>query len=251
MKNMKSYSMPALMPPFTERPWHYKNRTDVMIFFKADTEDIARMLLPSVEPPIEPDPEGLCSVYFSHTDFVHGFGTGYNEMVIGAMARFMGQKGFFISYVFVDSDVALIAGREVEGAPKRMAKITINKEGELITGSLVRDGIEIIQATMKPLWPAKPEEIPPVFPPWLLKRIPSVEGPPAMSIDQLVSVILTDIQVKEVWKGVGRVAFTESVIAPFAALKPKEYLDAFYIVQEFKDTSGKVIYDFLKEGNTG
>jgi len=244
VKKKEGYSFPVDAPPFTEKPWYYKNDQEMQIYYRTDPKNV-KTVLPELDPPLEPDPDGLCGVWISYKEMVYGFGTGFGEAVVGEMVRFQGVRGYYVSHVFVTSDVALIAGREADGVPKRIAEITLNKIGELITGSCVRDGIKIISATMKANEPAKPEELPPVFPAWMLKVIPSVEG--SIAIKRLVSPAVEDIVIKELWKGSGTVSFEQSVIAPFAVLKPEEIVKAFWLVQDFTEKNGKIIYDFLKK----
>jgi acetoacetate decarboxylase len=74
---------------------------------------------------------------------------------------------YYIPYIYVTNDQALAAGRELLGAPKKLAEINMRWEGELLKGELVR-GSKLLEITVQPrekgtlegLKAIMPEEIP-------------------------------------------------------------------------------------------
>lgn len=48
------------------------------------------------------------------------------------------SPGLYIPYIYVTNDAALAAGREVLGAPKKLASIAVDVRSEAVVGSLVR-----------------------------------------------------------------------------------------------------------------
>src|ERR1019366_8756215 len=49
-----------------------------------------------------------------------------------------GNAGFYIPYIYVTNEAALAAGREVLGAPKKLAAIGVQVRSEAVIGSLAR-----------------------------------------------------------------------------------------------------------------
>lgn len=49
-----------------------------------------------------------------------------------------GRPGFYVPYIYVTNEAALAAGREVLGAPKKLARITVKAHAEAVIGTLER-----------------------------------------------------------------------------------------------------------------
>ncbi len=63
----------------------------------------------------------------------------YNEFVsLVQVTDETGTLGMYIPYIYVTNDAALAAGREVLGAPKKLAQIELSNEYELVQGTLCR-----------------------------------------------------------------------------------------------------------------
>lgn len=61
---------------------------------------------------------------------------------------FVPQQGAFVPYCFTSSEAKLSLGREVYGLPYKFAETRIEKKGDLLVGSVERNGITILRATM-------------------------------------------------------------------------------------------------------
>ncbi|OAF02802.1 hypothetical protein AYJ54_25715 [Bradyrhizobium centrolobii] len=63
-----------------------------------------------------------------------------------------GETGFYIPYIYVTTnDAALASGREILGAPKKLAHIALTREGSLIQGTLERPtGKRLLTITAQP-----------------------------------------------------------------------------------------------------
>ncbi len=60
--------------------------------------------------------------------------------------------GLYIPYIYVTNDVALASGREVLGAPKKMADISIDKSTNVIVGELNRpSNLPLVKVTTSPV----------------------------------------------------------------------------------------------------
>jgi acetoacetate decarboxylase len=62
--------------------------------------------------------------------------------------EFVPQEGAFVPYCFTSSEAKLSLGREVYGLPYKFAETRIEKKGDLLVGSVERNGTTILRATM-------------------------------------------------------------------------------------------------------
>ncbi|MCX8172254.1 MAG: acetoacetate decarboxylase family protein [Archaeoglobaceae archaeon] len=75
----------------------------------------------------------------------------YYEMFSLIQIEHKGSIGYYIPYIYVTNDAALASGREVVGAPKKLAHIGIVKENDIILGYLERPkGKRLLSLTVKP-----------------------------------------------------------------------------------------------------
>ncbi|MEM1872024.1 MAG: acetoacetate decarboxylase family protein, partial [Candidatus Nezhaarchaeales archaeon] len=100
-------------------------------------------------------PLGNGGIWIAH----YGFSTlgTYNEYLTAVQVEDeVGDVGYYIPYIYVTNDAALAAGREVTGAPKKLAKIELVQDLDLIQGILERPpGKRLVTLTMKPNYRAK------------------------------------------------------------------------------------------------
>lgn len=62
-----------------------------------------------------------------------------------------GDFGYYIPYIYVTNDAALAAGREAAGAPKKLAKMNIDRELEFINGQIERpEGKRLATINLQP-----------------------------------------------------------------------------------------------------
>ena len=108
--------------------------------FRTDP-DIVQTILPK---PLVPADEPLGWVFvarYPETDF----GLSYNEGALFVEAMYKGEPGWYCLALPVDNDMAMVAGRETMGFPKKMAeKITLERTDNHVKGSVVRRGVEIL-----------------------------------------------------------------------------------------------------------
>ncbi|MEM2362564.1 MAG: acetoacetate decarboxylase family protein, partial [Candidatus Nezhaarchaeales archaeon] len=131
-----------------ERGIEYVNCRAITTFFtiKSDVRDLI--------------PEGLKPLNSGGIWIAHyGFSTlgTYNEYITAIQVEDeVGDIGYYIPYIYVTNDAALAAGREVVGAPKKLAKIELDQYLDLIQGILERPhGKRLATLTMKPSYRAK------------------------------------------------------------------------------------------------
>lgn len=196
--------------------------------------------------PFEPAEGGLCVAMGINVPFCSNYGP-FQEAVVAEQVGFREMKGFFAFTFLLNNDAAIAAGREIYGTPKKYAQVNFTKEGNTITTTCIRNGVPIIQLTSKYSEPASPEEMIPVFPTFVLKMIPRVDGPGPL-VKQVTSTVLRDAQCHALYKGPGTVRSEPSVDGDFWHLEPREVLGAFYEVPSYTEGYGQVVYDYLAEG---
>ena len=73
----------------------------------------------------------------------------YNEVFQGIPCLYKSQRCAYCPSIYVDSDEALTAGRELLGYPKKMAAITLNSSGAQFTGIMERRGVRVVSISFK------------------------------------------------------------------------------------------------------
>jgi len=113
----------------------------LMASFKTDYEIVKDILPPPLKAPKEP----LAMVFVAKYPETN-FGCVYNEGALLIQCKYKGEYGYYCLSMPVDDDMAMIAGRETFGFPKKLAdKISLQKENDLVTGCVLRKGVEILK----------------------------------------------------------------------------------------------------------
>jgi acetoacetate decarboxylase len=121
--------------------YDFRNAEMLVATFRTDFE-IAREILPR---PLSPSGEGLATAFVARYPETN-FGCVYNEGALSLHCEYRGEKGWYVLSMPVDDDMAMIGGREQFGYPKKLAdKIALEKDGDSVTGSVVRRGTEILR----------------------------------------------------------------------------------------------------------
>ncbi len=89
------------------------------------------------------------------------YGSPYSEAIMMVHVRTIFGRGIHCNWILVNSDVALIGGRDFLGYPKKLGEITFSQNDSSISVNVTRHGIELISANARR---TDPEENPgPVF----------------------------------------------------------------------------------------
>lgn len=231
---LKGYSMPLDSPLYDESPWEYDSCEAVAAF--VTFEETAEGLLPEgLEPYSKPIQGGF---WISHYPF-STLGEYYEVLLVIQVKDLKGNMGYYIPYIYVTNDAALAAGREVVGAPKKLAHIDLQKEFNTVTGVLERPkGKRLLTVTMFPNARAEGPLIEAILPretPLLsLRVIPSLNGGKP-EIAQLISWTAVidfhkDLQGRQkLWVGPASVTYdSPSAVDPIHELKVIETITAVY-----------------------
>lgn len=113
----------------------------LMVRFRTDPDVVASVLPRPLKAPAEPLGMAFVARYPETS-----FGLRYNEGALFLDAVYKGERGSYCLAMPVDDDMAMIAGRETFGYPKKMAgRITLERSGDHIVGSVVRKETEILR----------------------------------------------------------------------------------------------------------
>lgn len=138
------YSMPRQCGLFPPPPYLYPNMRAIILLFQC-APGIKEKYLP---PELKPIEYGFDSIFISeYPDSTIG---PYNENLILLNCQYNDVQGSFVFNIYVDSDEALTAGREIWGYPKKLCDIKLSQIEEangkgLVRGSLTRKGITFLE----------------------------------------------------------------------------------------------------------
>jgi acetoacetate decarboxylase len=239
------FSFPWDAPTILPFPVDFRDITILTACYRTDPAAIDRILPPPLE---RVGDVVVLHVYrMEDVDFV-GKAMECNVMV---GARFRGpdgdEVGGYSPYLFLDSEAGVIHGREVHGQPKKLAALDLATHGDLVVGSVERNGIDILTATL----PYKQRAVDPsemrrhfdFTENFNYKVIPGIDGEPA--IRQLTARRLQNLKISECWTGPCTVELRPNAQAPVWKLPVLEALDGFLWKAEFTLVAGRVLHDFL------
>lgn len=230
-----------MIPPF---PFDFRNAEVMTLYWRTDPAAMA-FLLP---PPLEPVGDIVCAHIYKMND-TDWLGP-YAEANIMIAARLGDRLGAYSPYLVLSSDVGVAHGREVHGQPKKLGQPCIEFRGDLMVGSVSRNGIDVLTGTM----PYKQHRIQAAeMAPYFdfttnlnLKSVDHIDGQPA--IRQLTSRKLADVQVHEAWAGPCTVELRPNAQLPVFRLPVLEPLQGIYWRADFTLVQGEIIHDYLAEG---
>jgi acetoacetate decarboxylase len=237
-----SWSTPWDAPLVPEFPFTFHN-VEVLTLSYQTNPDALRRLLP---PPLRPTGNTVLIHVYNMND-VEWLGN-YGECNVMIGAEIPGKvRGGYSPYLFLNSDVGLAHGREVHGQPKKFADARVETRGDLLVGTVTRNGIDIITGTMayKQVRGSVDEYKKETFDFGVnlnYKVIPGIDGTTALR--QITSRSLTDVHIHECWIGSGSVELRPNVQAPVFSLPVLEAGPALYWKADFTLVAGTVVHDF-------
>lgn len=238
----ENWSMPFDSPAYPPLPVYYRDTLFQMVYYTTNKDNVVKVL-PDF---LEPADDGLCVAFAIKVPFCTHWGP-FNEVGVCVKVNYQGQEAFFLPCLFLNSSDAIAPGREIWGCPKKMAEITVEQHGSELTSTAVRAGVQFLQLNSRCMEPATPEEIPPLFPMYLLKIIP-MNGANEPAIKQLCeNGTLSDVTTHKCFKGPGVVSYRPTVSGDFWRLEPKEFVGAYYQELDYTQGHGRIIKDFLEE----
>jgi acetoacetate decarboxylase len=230
------------VPPF---PFSFRDAQVLTTVYRTDL-DAVRSLLP---PPLEPTTDlVVVNIYkMNDTDWIGPYAE--SNVMVGAVHPASGVSGGYSPYLFLTSEVGVVHGREVHGQPKKLGQPKLEFRGDLIVGTVARNGIDIITATLP--YKQRRAELETLLSLFdfrtnlNLKAIDHIDGRPA--IRQITARRLNEVKVRECWSGLSTMEIRPNAQAPVHRLPVREMLDAYYWVGDFTLVAGTVLHDYLAE----
>jgi acetoacetate decarboxylase len=116
--------------------------TSLTATYETDPEAVAAVL----PPPLEPTDAPLVRVSIARVDLGRGlppFGAG----TFAVQARHDGAVGNYPLVMPMTTEQSVIGGRETFGEPKKLAQVTLDRDGDQVTGRVTRLGVTFIEVT--------------------------------------------------------------------------------------------------------
>ena len=238
-KHITPYSMPALSGLYPTPPFEYREVSQLLVAFKTDAS-VLKKLVPS---PVIPNKDNL--MFVSVADFLcSGFGR-YLEAHVFTTGTFKRRPVNFSIYLILDNDVAIGAGREIWGFPKKFGRLNLDITDDVVSSQVERGGCTVIDAAMHMERLGTADDVAGT-PEWIARRfIPNVSMDAPPDIDQLTSTVLTNIEVFDVYKGAGTLNFGASPADRLCEIPIKQVTGGFYFESQFTLGDGEVVHDYL------
>jgi acetoacetate decarboxylase len=199
-KEQFGFSMPVVAPLFPRPPYYYTNATLMTFEYETDGESAARMLPESVELS-DPPTAGLVFASYPWSNL-----GPYEEVVQYLKVSFKSQSFKYGAFLYVTTDSAMAAGREMGGYPKKIGRIEF-LPGPASAAVLERPaGLRICTGTMRPEQRLKVENPLPLD--YLTLRLipsPQLDAPPPVA--ELLETHWT-VDCSEMWTGPGSCQLT-------------------------------------------
>ena len=133
-----NYSMPHQCGLFPPPPYQYPQMRAIISLFQTPLEIKKKYIPPDFKPLRTSD------VLFI-TEYADTTIGPYNESLIMLTCRHKQKMGLFVLNIYVTTDDALCAGREIWGYPKKIADINLSAlKDKKVQGSLTRRGVKFL-----------------------------------------------------------------------------------------------------------
>jgi acetoacetate decarboxylase len=244
-------SIPAVDPAYPEPPWDYVNASVLNVLARVRLpERLARFLAPGVRVRA-----GADVVVFSFLDVpvITQLGPDYRSTECGLVVPVEtagGATGGHFAFMLVDNDLALAAGREIWGYPKKLAEVRMRRTAEdEITAQATHhpfrgwDGAGVLRVRAQldgsadGLWDGVGSFEPRI----LSRRVRSAEGRPQGWVTLAVGT--TSVRVRERASGSATLEFGGASVERLDELGPVDVLGALYTRCDFRLDYGSPVPD--------
>jgi acetoacetate decarboxylase len=182
--------------------------------------EVVRALLP---PPLTPShsPTVFARIGYWQSNCVGDFAGG--GVYISAMHGDV--LGIYVLAMYMDSDSAVMFGRDTFGEPKKLAGVRLSHTSRQVAGSIVRHGVELIAADVS----LENDDGPVNSTSWAfnVKSWPSADGTGLQS-DALLAATKFDTELWTNWSGVGTLRFGATAHDPLGEIPIVRILQAGY-----------------------
>ncbi len=248
---------PVFSPVYPPLPHHFRDVHTIQILCQAPKGAIPRAL----PEPLESTGSDQFVLLLAWTPDVEDMGFNVHEIAINALVKWKDRVGNTTLIEYIDSDMGLIAGREVYGWPKKMADITWTKTqtGWIVVANKMRDqgSIPLMKIEYKASASTPRVEWPNMGPSLLVRRIPNASAT-TKAFYQMVCVgcgtpeapegapLVAPTGAKDT-KGTATVQFFDGPHDPLTFLGPVKVLDAKMSILEGRMPFGLGLGEVLDE----
>lgn len=221
-------TMPVTGEAVQKPPFYFRHMEMMIVSYRTDDEAALAWL------PEEMELDGPATV----TVIVGHYGAStfgpYNEAMITIRARLDGQVCSYFPALFTDNEAPLIGGREIWGFPKKLAKIEVRHESEVMMGLVERPtGNRLLTAVMRKVHPVRTEDF--KFAPCVsLKVIPCATEQRRPALAQLIGCVLELVPhvgangLPDIWTGPGSLHYdAPSAVDPWYKLPVREMVGCY------------------------
>jgi acetoacetate decarboxylase len=251
---------PVFSPPYPSLPHHFSDVHTIQILCQAPKDSVQKAL---AKPLTQAGDGDKFILLLAWTPDVEKQGYNVHEIAINAPVQWNDNVGNTTLIEYIDSDMGLIAGREIYGWPKKMAIInwTQTETGWTVTANKMQDqgGILLMKVEYTISDSAPEVEWPSMSPTYLVRRIPpaSLTTP---SINQMVCVgcnmpkdqpeaaaPLVAQGARNETRGTATVEFFDGPHDPLTFLGPIKVLDAKMSIMEGEMPGGLGLGEVLSQ----
>ncbi len=237
------YSMPATGPAYPPPPWRYRDCRILVLTLRSDPEVVKRL----VPAPLVPNADGVVMMWLGNMHAIEPFELDYLEYGLGVPVEHDGKPGIYCTHLYLDDDTAIAGGREIWGWPKKLAAMAFNVEGNRVTATATRKGVEIIRAEFEGESDLPIEDQPQHF--INFKIIPSVRAGAPPDVCQLNDCPMLRRTTSRM-DGKATLALRSSAVDALGELPVHEILQARFSIADVELPLGETIHDYLAEPGT-
>lgn len=223
---VKSPEELARIQSVLERP-RFVGAEMLTVDFLTAPEITAALLPPGLEPTDTPLLTAMVGRWRSNcvADFTGG--------AIYVMARHKDIEAPYVLSMFMDTDQAIIFGRELFGEPKKQAAIHLHRRGDFMHGYVERHGTRLIEIKATLASDLGPAEISGAN--FNIKATPSCDGI-GLEDDPVLTLAEFDIRLSARREGSGSLALGSTMHDPLGDLEIREILGAAYVEGDLLST---------------
>ncbi|MDR1634765.1 MAG: acetoacetate decarboxylase family protein [Bifidobacteriaceae bacterium] len=235
------YTNPILRDLYGEPPLIWRDAEIHLVVYRTDLANIERV----IPEPLKPRTD-VVIVWHSRLELAATQGSQSGEAAIYVQVEYDGLEGDYEPFLYVDSHLPVVAGREIWGYQKKMASsIRIVRDMEAVLAQTDRLGHQIMKALVVPTREADLGDVP-----WSkdgvfsLKYIPATEegGEPIREL------VLTEgrftSQPGHFFGGPASVTFERSEIDPTYLLEPTDVIGGFFGKGDLFLPKGRVVHNY-------
>lgn len=239
-------TMPVTGPAVQKPPFYYRHMEMMFLVYRTDPEAALRWLPDA----LELDEPALVTIILAH----YGQSTfgPYNEAMISIRARFEGKVWSYYPALFTDNEAPLIGGREIWGFAKKLAKVEVRHESEVMMGLVERPtGNRLLTAVMRNERPVAVEDFG-ITPSISLRMFPSATADTRPAVAELIGSAL-ELKphigangLPDIWTGPGSVHYdAPSAVDPWYLLPVREMVGSYSGTFDAVLGHGTVLKDLL------